>query len=261
MTKPSDHLRGANTRWTGPLWLAMCVTLGLQCSCGDDDGGVCGDAVVDPGEQCDEGPNPFFDPECYCSNACVWLGPACDQECGDGIVTGSEECDGEVIGGGVTCESLGEPAGTLSCSGDCTLDTSSCGADMCGNGTCNPGETFATCPADCPLGTCGDCVCDADIGETAGSCPTDCPHASCVALDPGPGETCAVGETCWDTVCVAGTPACTESWQILIWGGPMTPTWSPTGCSVGQSPCPVGMTASTWIRVSTRRGARQGRGT
>jgi hypothetical protein len=45
----------------------------------------------------------------------------------------------------------------------------------CGNGTCDAGETSATCPADCPPppNPCGNGVCDA--GETYASCPVDCP--------------------------------------------------------------------------------------
>src|SRR5690349_901256 len=41
---------------------------------------------------------------------------------------------------------------------------------VCGDHTCETGETAQTCPADCT--TCGNNVCDA--GETAQSCPADC---------------------------------------------------------------------------------------
>ncbi|MBU2640055.1 MAG: hypothetical protein KKG75_05135, partial [Nanoarchaeota archaeon] len=39
----------------------------------------------------------------------------------------------------------------------------------CGNGICNPGEDFITCPEDC---RCGNNKCDLDESET--SCPEDC---------------------------------------------------------------------------------------
>jgi hypothetical protein len=46
----------------------------------------------------------------------------------------------------------------------------------CGDGSCNNGETNATCPADCPAGggnnNCGNGTCD--NGENSGSCPADC---------------------------------------------------------------------------------------
>jgi len=44
----------------------------------------------------------------------------------------------------------------------------------CGDGTCDPGETHASCPSDCTetVSCNGDGVCDA--GEDAASCPDDC---------------------------------------------------------------------------------------
>jgi hypothetical protein len=46
------------------------------------------------------------------------------------------------------------------------------GAGGCGNGTCDAGETPASCPGDCTAGGCGNGTCDA--GETPASCPGDC---------------------------------------------------------------------------------------
>lgn len=54
-------------------------------------------------------------------------------------------------------------------------------AAMCGNGTCDGGESLAGCPQDCAA--CGDGTCSG--GETTQSCPGDCP-------------------TCGDGVCGAG---------------------------------------------------------
>ncbi|HWB76506.1 MAG TPA: lamin tail domain-containing protein [Nannocystaceae bacterium] len=45
-------------------------------------------------------------------------------ECGDGIVGGTEECDGSDLGA-QTCESMGA-SGTLRCNADCTFDTCDC---------------------------------------------------------------------------------------------------------------------------------------
>lgn len=59
---------------------------------------VCGDGVLDPGEQCDD-----FDADSYdgCSKNCAtetgWTcpvpGASCQAICGDGIVLGAEQCD------------------------------------------------------------------------------------------------------------------------------------------------------------------------
>ena len=67
-------------------------------------------------------------------------------------------------------------------------------APVCGNGTCEAGETATSCPADCappPSPVCGNGTCEA--GETATSCPADC------APPPSPvcgNGTCEAGETC-----------------------------------------------------------------
>jgi hypothetical protein len=45
--------------------------------------------------------------------------------CGNGIIESPEQCDGVDLGG-ATCASLGEGAGTLACSADCTFDLSMC---------------------------------------------------------------------------------------------------------------------------------------
>ncbi len=42
---------------------------------------------------------------------------------------------------------------------------------VCGDGTCDPAETTASCPSDCPA-TCGNGVCD--LTESADRCPRDC---------------------------------------------------------------------------------------
>jgi hypothetical protein len=56
--------------------------------------------------------------------------------CGDGFVTGGEECDGTVPEG-KTCASVGFASGKLACR-QCHLDTSKC--SFCGNDAINAGE-------------------------------------------------------------------------------------------------------------------------
>jgi hypothetical protein len=45
--------------------------------------------------------------------------------CGNGVIEGSEQCDGTSLGG-ATCESLGYGAGTLVCSSQCRYDLTGC---------------------------------------------------------------------------------------------------------------------------------------
>jgi hypothetical protein len=59
-----------------------------------------------------------------------------EPQCGDGIVGGTEECDGTDLGG-MSCESMGA-TGTLRCSDDCTFDTCDCVWDDFGQPDCDP---------------------------------------------------------------------------------------------------------------------------
>lgn len=53
--------------------------------------------------------------------------------CGDGIINGSEQCDGLALNG-QSCTSNGYDEGTLGCTSACVYDFSDCN-DFCGNGT------------------------------------------------------------------------------------------------------------------------------
>lgn len=88
--------------------------------------------------------------------------------CGDGIRTGSEQCDATDLGG-LTCERLGM-TGTLGCAFDCQFDFSLCslaeGPAQCGNGVVEVGEEcdgnrFAPVPNDSEHGALLSCEIDA----------------------------------------------------------------------------------------------------
>jgi cysteine-rich repeat protein len=103
-----------------------------------------------------------------------------DFYCGDGLVTGSEECD---VGEITECDSG-------NCASDCTcVDEDSVGDDIglidnnnnvdnsdavCGNNICEFGENSATCLTDCH---CGDGVCQESM-ESNNTCPSDCKSGS-----------------------------------------------------------------------------------
>jgi len=118
---------------------------------------LCGNAVVDPGEQCDDGNADDSD---LCTRSCTI--------CGDTIVTAPEECDGGakcVLGAnnGLACTddafcgvgAFCRTQNVAGCDGNCTLPA-------CGNGnvsgaeTCDDGNTDDqdACPADCIVDTC-----------------------------------------------------------------------------------------------------------
>jgi len=98
---------------------------------------VCGNGLVDAGEECDDG---NFEQ----SDGCLWTCRL--ARCGDGIVRAA----GEACDDGNRDESDG-------CRSDCTLPT-------CGDGVTDPGETCDdgnrddgdACPSTCLTATCGD---------------------------------------------------------------------------------------------------------
>ena len=99
---------------------------------------TCGNGVIDAGEQCDG--TAFGGVTCStlgytggllaCSSTCQRVTTGCtgtsSSVCGDGLITGSEDCDGTYLGG-YTCTSLNYSGGVLGCdSTTCAFDTSSC---------------------------------------------------------------------------------------------------------------------------------------
>ena len=106
----------------------------------------------------------------------------CGSTCGDGVIEGSEVCDGANLGG-ATCGSEGcTGGGTLACESDCSgFDTSGCSVcPVCdSDGICESGEDCNSCPNDCVSGTtpgavCGNGICEAGNGEDCVSCAADC---------------------------------------------------------------------------------------
>ncbi len=110
---------------------------------------VCGDSIIDPGEDCDG--TEFGGATCDslglgegtlgCNDDCSFDTSGCelDAVCGNNVIEESEVCDGEDLGG-ETCYSQGFYAGTLGCLPDCSdFDTSSCHG-FCGDGTINGPE-------------------------------------------------------------------------------------------------------------------------
>ncbi|HOE82652.1 MAG TPA: hypothetical protein PK329_06805, partial [Myxococcota bacterium] len=147
------------------LGLATCVTegfigglLGCNSDCTFDTSacttgtGVCGDGILDGGEQCD-GTNlnghtcvtlGFGGGELGCSSLCRFDTSGCTAppaDCGNGKIDGYEQCDGSNFNGH-TCKTHGFGGGELSCTSACRFDMSACTAPPpnCGNGEIDRGE-------------------------------------------------------------------------------------------------------------------------
>ncbi|PKN22879.1 MAG: hypothetical protein CVU65_14635 [Deltaproteobacteria bacterium HGW-Deltaproteobacteria-22] len=160
---------------------------------------VCGNGVLETGEQCDDDGN---DDDDGCNATCVieegWectdTSPSvCTSLCGGGEVTGGEDCDGENLDG-QTCLTLGWHGGELTCTDTCGFDLSSCegfgrcgdgvaqtddedcdGADLAGNTCAGSGFTTGTisCGGDCQLNTSACTLCGNDLIETGEQCDGD----------------------------------------------------------------------------------------
>jgi hypothetical protein len=167
------------------------------CDCGDDD--------VDPFEECDGSGS------CASGAACGAPGSmfecTCLLTCGDGVLDPWEECEGTNFGG-ETCEMLRFPGGNLTCSDDCTIDTSTCDPSVCGDGTIGAGEVCE--PEDLDGRTCEllgfgggtlacapGCTAFDDSGCVIGACGdgVHCFNAACTTGPGGGRESCDDGNT------------------------------------------------------------------
>ena len=81
-------------------------------------------------ESCSDGPN-----SAGCDAQCHRI-----PVCGDGILDSPEEdCEGTNLNVN-QCNTIGFESGTLSCKSDCSFETSSCVAPICGNASFDIGE-------------------------------------------------------------------------------------------------------------------------
>jgi hypothetical protein len=182
----------------------------------------------------------------------------CPPICGNGVLEGTEECDGADLGG-TDCTDLGFPGGTLGCTAGCAFDESDC--SVCGNGVAEDGEQCDTLDlggADCDAATGGafpfgqlQCTgtCDFDVS----SC-SDCEPGSvgCRCLDEdNPGESdpelpqggiFGDGRYCLDDVSLGGEVRCLDPSgaepdrcvQCTVGEGVWCPCIPQEGCTMGQ---------------------------
>jgi cysteine-rich repeat protein len=189
---------------------------------------LCGNDVVDPGEDCDQGDQNSNEGNCkadcttqFCGDG--FKGP--NESCDDGNTQNGDECSSECIlescgngsmDPGEECDEGEDNSDTGSCTTACLLP-------KCGDGfaqtdeDCDDAGESATCDADCTVVECGDMVINSEAGE---ECDNDSPAAddadcmsSCTPpllwddLEPG-GD-----EVLWDHDVISGDVS--DDWAIV----------------------------------------------
>jgi fibro-slime domain-containing protein len=211
----------AERAWNGSTYkLTLSGFNDLPSACGP----ICGDGVVAPGEQCDNGTANNLGGYNQCGANCL-LGPYC----GDGTVNGPEECDN-----GTNNDDYGATSG---CAPGCKLPAR-CGdsivqadfGEACDSGSANltttdPVAGYGGCLANCQRGDyCGDGItngtetCDDGVNDgTYGTCNPDCT----LAARCGDGTIQSdYGEECEPTM--SNDPNCTDACRL------------PGGCGDGK---------------------------
>ncbi len=172
--------------------------------------GVCGDGVINEGEQCD-GTNldgmdcssfdTFTTGQLTCTNDCFINTANCVRpvSCHDGIIDPGEECDfndytGDPIFGSGTdsCTDFGYDTGNLICTQNCQISLDNCGSCSIAADGCCTGNQGDGCDPDCTPIADPDCSsCSTSSGnccvDNADSiCDNDCPPGK----DPDCQSTC-----------------------------------------------------------------------
>jgi hypothetical protein len=197
---------------------------------------VCGNAVIEPGEDC-EGADlgsrrcqdlGFPGGTLACDSICRFDTGGCEapaDPCGNGEIDLGEECDGANLAG-QTCESLGFGEGTLACHDDCVFDIDDCdwGWGDCGDGQV---DGFEECDGDNLNGqTCQDlgytggelaCIEDFCWFDTDGCTGNPCGNGVIDAFEECDGDDLN-GESCESLGFGGGTLAC-DSECYFDWYG------------------------------------------
>lgn len=156
------------------------------------------------------------DDEQLCNDVCIPDWEEC-QTCGNGIIEGSEECDGAALGG-QSCMSFGYLSGTLSCT-NCSFNTANCTNDvpMCGNGVIDPGE-------DCDGVQLGGATCTS-LGYQSGTLSCSNCSFSTLSCFPYSGDCCLSSATAGcnqpsvvQCVCALDAYCCNTAWDSACVG-------------------------------------------
>ncbi|MFH2007042.1 MAG: IgGFc-binding protein [bacterium] len=201
---------------------------------GNNNAAVCGNDVVEVGEECDGSELSgescaalgYSGGQLRCAVECTFNTDQCEipPNCGNGLVDPSEECDGNNLGG-QTCAGLGYSDGVLACLEQCRFDTSGCeSAAVCGDG-------LAELPEECDGADLRGASC-ASLGHLGGdlSCTTSCSYDESGCEN----EVCGNGIAEGSEDCDGADLANTDCVDLGYLGGTLTCAAS---CSFDETGC------------------------
>jgi cysteine-rich repeat protein len=241
------------------LGMVIAASLGCFKAGSDDDVGetetdtetgeapVCGNAIVEDGEACDDGNDDNTD-DCTSSCVAATCGDSYVQEgvelCDDGNATAGdgcsptctlESCGDAIVQPGEACDD-GNDVPTDACLSSCIAASCGDGFTQTGVEACDDGNEVDTdaCLTSCVAASCGDGfvragveVCDDGNADDTDSCLSTCANASC-----GDGFIEAGIEECDDGNGTAGdgcSPQCLNECGVDCWG--------PEGCLTAAGHC------------------------
>ncbi len=245
---------------------------------------VCGDLQCRFGETAESCPEDCQPAGPVCGNGDCETGEdiaSCPADCGsEGPVCGNNSCEAGEDAQSCPVDCVGDP-GPVCGDATCTPDVESCGnclqdcpcaagttcspnpapgicVQPCGNGTCDPPETNASCPEDCTgSGGCdNDGVCDPL--ENADTCPSDCTAPNCDFTDLPPDlQIC-----CGDGTCDGGENPnrCARDCPATCGDGLCSPTQGENSdtcsqdCCFSQVTCAAGCAAVPTFYISPSNG-------
>lgn len=190
---------GGASRTSDPVCGNRIVESGEQCDDGntlDEDGcssicqfeAVCGNDVIELGEECEPSLTPLehcvYGDEIIGSAVCnvdTCTFGACTDRCGDSVVGPTEQCDDGCFGGEFANICEGEVENGDGCSNTCQTEVVISPGDLCGNGVLDAGE-----------------LCDPALDDFVDDCSVNHPTLGAQAQVPGIFicETCSDGVQC-----------------------------------------------------------------
>ncbi|MBM4355278.1 MAG: lamin tail domain-containing protein, partial [Deltaproteobacteria bacterium] len=170
----------------------------------------CGDAVIDAGEECDDGPNNSDVKPDKCRTNCMMAW------CGDGVPDAAEQCDKGAANSDSAPDACRTDCKKAWC-GDATVDT----GEECDDGPANSDNQPDACRNGCKKPWCGDGVIDsnevcdngpANSNSVADACRTSCVLPSCGDGTVDSGEQCDKGAANSDSIPDACRTSCKKPW-------------------------------------------------